>query len=168
MGGLVRYQAGGLQRLVDALGGAIEVESDPAFVAMREASERRLLLEVLRMPPWWQAEPERYWSELESARPLLETADVQMEVRHGKDGAVVLEGELTLADGERRAARMVLPRSFPEQAPEVHLRASAKEWLVLPLPLEKVWRPDMDSGFVLRAAADLINEGLRQASKGGT
>ena len=165
MSGLVPYRSRGLQPVVDALSAVIELEPDPAFVRLRDACERHMVLEALRTPPWWQAQPDRYQSELESARPLLESGEEAMEVRVQKDGGLVLEGVLTLAGGERKRACVVAGRSFPEHAPEVRLLAGPDEWIVLPLPLPKVWRPDMDCGFALRAAVDFISEGLRQGRR---
>ncbi|MDA8116565.1 MAG: hypothetical protein M0000_04095 [Actinomycetota bacterium] len=168
MNELVSYRSQPLQRVVDALSGAIEVERDPAFGRLRDACERRMVLDALRTPPWWQADPGRYQSELESARALLESADVQMVVRILRDGALAFEGVLRLSGGEQRQACAWLPRTFPEHAPEVRLLAGPDEWLVLPLQLQKVWRSDMDCDFALRAAIDLIEEGVRHGRKGRT
>ena len=165
MNGLTPRRSRGLQPVVDALSAAIELEPNPTFVRLREACERRMLLEALQMPPWWQAQPDRYQSELESARPLLESGDEAMEVRVQKDGGLLLEGVLTLVGGERKRACVIAGRSFPEHPPEVRLLGGRDEWIVLPLPLAKVWRPDMDCGFALRAGVDFINEGLRQGRK---
>jgi len=48
------------------------------------------------------------------------------------------------------------PMGFPQAPPQLWVRGPQAESIVLPLQLDRVWHPNKNSDFAIRAATDFL------------